>query len=69
MRAYVCVCACLHAGAARLSMPPVPEQQFVGAVKDMVKANSDFVSGAGWQVDSATGSVAVVGTVEGVLEV
>ncbi|KAF5841958.1 branched-chain-amino-acid aminotransferase 5 chloroplast precursor [Dunaliella salina] len=29
--------------AARLSMPPVPEQQFVGAVKDMVAANNDFV--------------------------
>jgi len=33
----------MQAGAARLSMPPVPEQQFVGAVKDIVAANNDFV--------------------------
>jgi len=33
----------MHAGALRLSMPPVPEDQFVEAVKSMVKANVDWV--------------------------
>ena len=36
----------LAAGAARLSMPAVPEQQFVEAVKSLVAANRDWV-GAG----------------------
>ena len=34
----------LLTGAARLSMPAVPEQQFVNAVKSIVAANRDFVS-------------------------
>lgn len=32
-----------HNGALRLSMPPVPEQQFVEAVKATVSANKDWV--------------------------
>ena len=32
------------AGAERLSMPPVPEAQFVGAVQSLVSANKDWVS-------------------------
>ena len=39
------------AGAERLSMPPVPEAQFVGAVQSLVSANKDWVSprpGPGW---------------------
>ncbi len=35
----------LHAGALRLSMPPVPEAQFVDAVKSVVRSNIDYVSG------------------------
>lgn len=34
----------MKAGALRLSMPPVPEDQFVEAVKNTVRANEDFVS-------------------------
>lgn len=30
----------MAAGAARLSMPPVPEEQFVQAVADTVRANA-----------------------------
>lgn len=33
----------LAAGAARLSMPPLPEHQFVEAVADTVRANADYV--------------------------
>jgi branched-chain amino acid aminotransferase len=33
------------AGAARMSMPAVPEDQFVEAVKAVVRANVDYVSG------------------------
>lgn len=32
------------AGAERLSMPKVPEQQFVDAVQSLVSANRDWVS-------------------------
>jgi branched-chain amino acid aminotransferase len=34
----------MEAGAQRLSMPPVPKDMFVDAVKSMVAANADFVS-------------------------
>lgn len=33
----------LHAGAERLSMPAVPQDQFVEAVKSIVRANQDYV--------------------------
>lgn len=33
----------MAAGAARLSMPPVPEEQFISAVADTVRANADYV--------------------------
>jgi branched-chain amino acid aminotransferase len=33
----------MHAGALRLSMPPLPEEQFVEAVKSVVRANADYV--------------------------
>lgn len=33
-----------QAGAQRLSMPPVPTEQFVSAVTQMVQSNRDFVS-------------------------
>lgn len=36
----------MHDGALRLSMPPVPQQQFVEAVKSVVRANTGFVSAA-----------------------
>lgn len=32
------------AGAERLCMPPVPEQQFVEAVKSVIRSNADWVS-------------------------
>jgi branched-subunit amino acid aminotransferase/4-amino-4-deoxychorismate lyase len=34
----------MEAGAHRLSMPPVPKDQFVNAVQDVVRANADYVS-------------------------
>lgn len=34
----------IKAGALRLSMPPVPEAQFVSAVQSLVSANKDWVS-------------------------
>lgn len=33
----------IKAGAERLSMPPIPEQKFVEAVKSLVRANRDWV--------------------------
>lgn len=37
----------LKAGALRLSMPPVPEAQFVSAVQSLVSANKDWVGARG----------------------
>eukprot|EP00877_Chromochloris_zofingiensis_P013018 jgi/Chrzof1/7970/UNPLg00030.t1 len=37
----------MAAGAARLSMPPVPAQQFIDAVASTVAANADYVPPAG----------------------
>jgi branched-chain amino acid aminotransferase len=34
------------AGALRMSMPPVPEDMFVEAVKELVRANLDYVRSA-----------------------
>lgn len=33
-----------HNGALRMSMPPVPEDKYVEAVKELVRANLDYVS-------------------------
>lgn len=49
----------LHDGALRLSMPPVPVDQFVAAVKDTVRANQDWV-GAGAGRGRAPGRVLLI---------